>query len=153
MPVAQWVGWLFWAGRLQAAFSEPAGRLLAWQIPSTQESRQATHTEGGPLTSTSLLSARARPRPSPAAVSREVPPPPGRPGRGLNPIRGREELAAPSRPHPHPWELGGTGRQAVQCPHQVEHSSFEALAEQTPPCPAQKGMAGSSSCPWAGKVV
>lgn len=148
LPVAQWVGWLFWAGRLQAAFSEPAGRLLVWQIPSTQESRQATETEGGPLTSTSLPSARARPRPSPAAVSREAPPPPGRPGRGPNPIRGREELAAPSRPHPHPWALGGTGRQAVQCPHQVERSSFAALAEQTPPCPAQKDMAGSSSCPW-----
>lgn len=109
LPVAQWVGWLFWAGRLQAAFSEPAGRLLVWQIPSAQESRQATETEGGPLTSTSLPSARARPRPSPAAVSREAPPPPGRPGRGPNPIRGREELAARPGPTliPGRWEDQG----------------------------------------------
>ena len=72
-----------------------------------------------------MPSARARPRPSPAAVSRKVPPPLGRPGWGPNPIRGREGLAAPSRPHPHPWALGGTERQAVQLPHHLPNT--EAL--------------------------
>lgn len=64
LPVAQWVSWLWLAGRLQAAFSKPAGRLLVWQIPRAQDSRQAKHTEGAPLTSTSKPSARARPGPA-----------------------------------------------------------------------------------------
>ena len=54
-------------------------------------------------------------------------------------------------PHPGPtlipgsWEEQG-GR--LCSAHTKLNSSFAALAEQTPPCPAQKGMAGSSSCPW-----
>lgn len=155
LPVAQWVGWLWWAGRLQAAFSEPEGQLLAWRIPRAQESRQAEHTEGAPLTSTSMPSARARPRPSPAAVSRKVPPPPGRPGWGPNPIRGREALAAPSRPHPHPWALGGTERQAVQLPHHLPNTEALQPWQRSRPQPAlpRRTWLALPHAHGAGKVV